>query len=342
METPFLSAHAAAELIASEGARPCMVGMAKAIETDYCRWSAFDKSARLASHSKQGVIELMPISDGEVYAFKYVNGHPLNHRCHLPTVMAFGVLADVHTGAPLFVGELTLTTALRTAATSALVAQHLARPNCKSMAIIGNGAQSEFQALAFEVMLGIDTFYLYDTDPAASKKLAQHLNSCGLTAILCESAKQAVQEVDVITTATAAKTKASVLTPDMLRPGLHINAIGGDCPGKTELHPDVLSQSKVFVEYAPQTRVEGDVQQMPADFPVTEIWSVLSGSMTGRAHETDITVFDSVGFALEDFSALRFMHQLAQKHKRLGRIGLIPELNDPKNLYALITEREFA
>ena len=210
------------------------------------------------------------------------------------------------------------------------------------MAIIGNGAQSEFQALAFEAMLGIDTFYLYDTDPAASKKLAQHLNSFGMNAILCESAMQAVQEVDVITTATAAKTKASVLTPDMLRPGLHINAIGGDCPGKTELHPDVLSQAHVFVEYAPQTRAEGDIQQMPADFPVTEIWSVLSGKAKGRADNNEITVFDSVGFALEDFSALRFMHRLAEKHGRLSRIGLIPELDDPKNLYALITEREFA
>ena len=72
-----------------------------------------------------------------------------------------------------------------------------------------------------------------------------------------------------------------VLTAEMLSPGQHINAVGGDCPGKTELHPDVLQQARVFCEYEPQTRIEGDIQQLAPDFPVTELWRVLTGSQAG-------------------------------------------------------------
>lgn len=342
MSTPFLSAQGAAALISQHGLAHCMRGMLDAIDHDFKRWEQFDKAARLATHSAQGVIEIMPISDGQTYGFKYVNGHPNNHRHELPTVMAFGVLANVETGMPQFISELTLVTALRTAATSVLAARHMANPDSRSMALIGNGAQSEFQAIAFHELLGIETFYLYDTDRQATEKLANHLYELGFNTILCKSVPQAVQEVDVITTATAAKTRASVLTMDMLRPGVHINAIGGDCPGKTELHPDVLRNARVFVEYEPQTRLEGEIQQMAADFPVTELWEVLTGFALGRTKPDQITVFDSVGFALEDFSALRYMHRLALAHGGLEYLSLIPELPDPKNLYGLLAHMEAA
>lgn len=339
MQTPFLGARAAADLIAQQGLAACLRGMAKTIEHDFQRWHVFQKGSRLASHSAEGVIELMPISDGVHYSFKYVNGHPKNSELGLPTVMAFGLLADVHTGLPLFLSELTLTTALRTAATSALLAQHMARKDCRRMALIGNGVQSEFQAMAFHAMLGIDTFHVFDIDPQASRKLAENLYAAGMNVILCETAFDAVQEVDVITTITADKTNATILRPDMVQPGVHINAVGGDCPGKTELHPDVLRAARVVVEYEPQTRIEGDIQQMPASFPVLEAWQVLSGHAQGRLHETDITVFDSVGFALEDFSALRYMHHLAARFGKLQALDLIPELENPKNLYGCLSAR---
>src|SRR6267378_5372085 len=149
--------------------------LANEIEQDYRRWSEFEKSARLASHSAVGVIELMPTSDGRLYSFKYVNGHPKNTAAGLLTVTAFGVLADVQTGYPLLLAELTLTTALRTAATSALAAGRMARAGSRVMALIGNGAQSEFQSIAFHHMLGIRELRLYDTDAAATAKLEHNL-----------------------------------------------------------------------------------------------------------------------------------------------------------------------
>src|SRR5215510_11019796 len=108
--------------------------LAMEIEADYRRWDQFEKSPRHASHSPVGVIELMPASDGRLYTFKYVNGHPKNTAAGLLTVTAFGVLADVDTGYPLLLSELTFTTALRTAAMSALAARWMARPDSTCMA----------------------------------------------------------------------------------------------------------------------------------------------------------------------------------------------------------------
>ncbi len=334
--TLYLSAPDVIELVQRKGVEACLRGIADYIQSDFLRWGAFDKSARVASHSRDGVIELMPIADDQTYAFKYVNGHPKNTRWGLPTVMAFGVLADVATGVPLLLSELTLTTALRTAAMSAVAASALARPGVRTMALIGNGAQSEFQALAFHHLLGVTTLRLFDTDPAATAKLQANLQGTGLRTVVCTSTAEAVRGADIVTTVTADKTNATILTPGMLAPGMHINAVGGDCPGKTELHADVLRQAQVFVEYTPQTRIEGDIQQLPADFVVTELWEVLAGQHTGRASDAAVTVFDSVGFALEDFSALRFLRDAATELGMGQPIELIPQLSDPKNLFGLL------
>ena len=336
LPTRFLSPSDVAHWVHTQGLPTCLRELATAIEQDFLRWPDFDKTARVAAHSDVGVIELMPIADAHQYAFKYVNGHPGNGRHHLPTVMAFGVLADVATGTPLLVSELTLTTALRTAATSALAARTLARPGSRTMALIGNGAQSEFQVLAFQHLVGITHLRVFDVDASASAKLVRNLAHTGLQVTVCTSTAHAVQGADIVTTVTADKTNATILTADLLRPGMHINAVGGDCPGKTELHADVLTAARVFVEYEPQTRVEGDLQQMPADFRVTELWRVLSGQAPGRQSAADITVFDSVGFALEDYSALRHLAGVAERLDLGTRLPLIPALANPRDLFALV------
>ena len=336
VQTQFLSAETVAHLVKTLGIADCLRGVAEYLHVDYLRWEAFDKSARVASHSDDGVIELMPISDGAHYTFKYVNGHPKNTALGLPTVMAFGVLARVDTGAPEVLSELTLTTAIRTAAMSVLAARTLARPDCRRMALIGNGAQSEFQALAFHHLLGIEEVRLFDIDGAATAKLMRNLAHTKLRLRPCESVHEAVRGADIVTTVTADKTSARIITADMLEPGMHINGVGGDCPGKTEMHPDVLHGASVFVEYEPQTRVEGDLQQMPAEFPATELWRVLAGKAVGRTDERQVTLFDSVGFALEDYSALRFMRDSARALGLGQPISLIPSMANPKDLFSLV------
>ena len=341
----YIGVHRVQALVRERGTAEFIAGLAREIEADYRRWDAFEKSPRHATHSPLGVIELMPASDGRQYTFKYVNGHPKNTTKGLLTVMAFGVLADVETGYPLVVSEMTLTTALRTAATSVVAARALARRDSRVMALIGNGSQSEFQAIAFHDQLGVREVRLYDIDPRATDKLVANLageSLPGLRVVRCASVAEAVAGADIVTTVTADKRNAIILTPEMIRPGMHLNAVGGDCPGKTELHPDILRREdvRVVVEYAPQSRIEGEVQQMPADFPVVELTDVLSGRRPVRTSERDVTIFDSVGFALEDFSALNYVYRLhGQRRGERIDIDLIPDLDNPKDLFCLLGSR---
>ncbi|MBL8594974.1 MAG: ornithine cyclodeaminase [Devosia sp.] len=331
--TQFIGTSDIRALLERVGIEPFLVGLANYIETDFRRWESFEKAARLASHSRNGVIELMPTSDGELYAMKFVNGHPGNTVAGKLTVTAFGVLADVATGYPLLVSEMTILTALRTAATSAVAARVLARPASRTLALIGAGAQSEFQALAFKALLGVEEVRVFDIDAEAMDKFCCNLAASGLRIVRAGSVAHAVDGADIVTTCTADKTRAQVLSPGLVRPGMHLNAIGGDCPGKTELHPDIVAHAAVFTEYTPQTRIEGEIQQLAADFPVTELWQVLSGKAGGRRSAEQVTLFDSVGFAIEDFSALRYLRDLSRADIR--DIDLIPDLADPKDLFGL-------
>lgn len=333
---PFVSVDSMMKLVHAVGVETFLMELCAVVEEDFRRWQSFDKTPRIAAHSPDGVIELMPTSDGALYGFKYVNGHPKNTRTGRQTVTAFGVLSDVDTGYPVLISEMTILTALRTAATSALAARHLARQNARTMAIIGNGAQSEFQALAFKAMLGIDRLRLYDIDHAASLRCARNLAGYGIGITVCTSAQEAVEGADIITTATADKQSAVILSGNMVGAGVHLNAVGGDCPGKTELHRDILSRASVFVEYPPQTRIEGEIQQMPADFPVTELWRVIDGEAGGRSSDDEVTLFDSVGFATEDFSALRYVRSKLADHAFFEKLDLLADPDEPKDLFGML------
>jgi ornithine cyclodeaminase len=265
-----------------------------------------------------------------------VNGHPKNTRDGLQTVTAFGVLCDVATGYPLLLSEMTLLTALRTASTSAMAAKYLAPPGARTMAMIGNGAQAEFQALAFRALLGIDRLRLYDIDLAASLKVKRNLAGLGFDIAICTTSQEAVLGAEIVTTVTADKQNATILTDNMVGAGIHINAVGGDCPGKTELHADILRRASIFVEYPPQTRIEGEIQQLPPDYPVSQLWEVIAGIAPGRASASEITLFDSVGFAIEDFSALRYVRERLEEFAMFVNLDLLADPDEPRDLFGML------
>ena len=335
--TRFIDVPTMSQLVQDVGLPRFIGELADTIRDDFIRWPEFDKSARVAKHSELGAIELMPVADATRYAFKYVNAHPGNTRIGINTVLAFGALSDFETGYPILLSELTVATALRTAATSLMAARALARPDSRRMALIGNGAQSEFQALAFHCHLGIEEIVVHDIDPQATDKLIENLaEHAGLKIIRAATVAEAVRGADIVTTVTADKAYATILTPEMIEPGMHINGVGGDCPGKTELHADILNRARVFVEFEPQTRIEGEIQQMPADFPVVDLWKVLAGTAEGRQSPEQVTVFDSVGFALEDYSTLRYAYTQARQRNVGVDIELVPDGDDPKDLYRFV------
>lgn len=338
-QVAFLGVQDVLDLVTKVGIEPFISGLADYIKDDFKRWAMFHKSPRFAAHSAQGVIELMPTDDGHNFSFKYVNGHPKNTQMGLQTVTAFGVLADVESGYPVLLSEMTLLTALRTGATSALMATYLAPANSQCMALIGNGAQSEFQALAFRTVLGINKIRLFDVDTGASHKCHNNLHKQGFDVTICSSPEAAISGADIITTCTADKRNATILTDNMITTGVHINAIGGDCPGKTELDKTLLLRSKVFVEYEEQTRIEGDIQQLSPDFAVLEMHKIINGQLPRRTSAEQVTIFDGVGFAIEDFSTLRYVNQLMTQYMPIKELQLIATPDDPRNLFGLFDKQ---
>lgn len=335
-----LEIHSICSMVDRIGLNEFFLQLCNNLTEDFSNWQQFQKSSRHAVYVPNGVIELMPICNNELYSFKYVNGHPYNPLANKLNVVAFGMLADVHTGYPLMISSMTLLTAIRTAAISALASKHLARQNSHRLAIIGCGAQSEFQVLAHHALFELTEVRYFDIDANAMKRFAYNLRDKNFTLLPMESGFEAIQDADIIITATATKSKQHVLKTEWLKPGQHISGIGGDSPGKTELDPEILKQSKLVVEYFPQTQLEGEIQNLGEEaghFVYAELWEIISGLKPGRINTTELTVFDSVGFSLEDFSILRLCYQLATTLNYGKQINLIPEsLHDCKNLYGLL------
>jgi len=154
---PFVSVANMMKLVHHIGIEQILSDIALEIETDFKRWPLFDKTARVPSHSDVGVIELMPTSDGELYAFKYVNGHPKNAAEGLQTVTGLGLLAEVQSGYPILVSEMTLLTALRTAATSAVATKYLAPKGAKTMARLPTKTTRQSLPIIWSVRASIST-----------------------------------------------------------------------------------------------------------------------------------------------------------------------------------------
>ncbi len=306
------------------------------LREDYAHWSDFSMIPRVATHYPHGVIELMPASTQEFYGFKYVNGHPNNPEQNKLTVTAVGMLADVGSGYPLLISEMTLLTAFRTAATSALASRYLAIEKTQNFGIIGTGSQAEFQVLAHVVELGIQNVFYYDIDAQAMRKFENNLQQYDLNLIACTSAHEVIQNSQIVTTATAAKKAAQIISDAMIQQGIHINGIGGDCPGKTELDIALVKRSKIVVEFLAQSLIEGEIQNLTQDDVYAELWELVCGQKAGRESYEEVTLFDSVGVAIEDYSILKLVYQLALQHNLGRKMDMLPELVDPKNLFGLL------
>ncbi|MDB5237768.1 MAG: ornithine cyclodeaminase [Candidatus Kaiserbacteria bacterium] len=303
------------------------------LEEDLGRWQEFKKSARHAIHYEHGVFELMPCADNAHYSYKYVNAHPGNPALGKLSIVALGMLADVATGYPQLVCDMTLLTAIRTAAMSALAAKHLAKPDSKVLGLIGTGAQSEFQVYAMRQMFNITTIRYYDHDVAAMQKFAQNMKDSGITLVACKDGEEVVQGVDILTTCICEKARVKLFDYASVKDNTHlfINAIGGDCPGKTELDIELVRNARIVVEFYEQTKYEGEIQHLEGEVAHDEIWEIVQGLKPGRRAEDGIILFDSVGFALADFSMMRMLH----KREIGSETEILPQLENPKDLISL-------
>lgn len=332
------------QLLECIGLKNFFQALNKTLKSDFKNWHSFEKSPRHAIPVENGIIELMPICGKKLYSFKYVNGHPNNVKLNKLTIFGCGLLAEVKTGEPLMISEMTLLTALRTAATSALASSLMAKPKSKTLAIIGCGAQSDFQVLAHHALFNLTEVHYFDLDPKAMQRFARNMRNESFKLIPGKDAKSTIAGVDIIITATAAKKKQKVLQASWIEPGQHICGVGGDSPGKTELDINILKKAKIVVEYFPQSAHEGEIQNLGKNAKKhvkAELWELISQKKTVRKNAKDITLFDSVGFALEDYSILRLVYDLAQKHEIGAQADLIPSnIPNTKDLFSLLKPKD--
>ncbi len=306
----------------------------KFLEEDLKCWEKFHKSPRHAVYFDHGVFELMPCADDQFYTYKYVNAHPANPQQNKMSIVAVGMLADIETGYPQLFCDMTILTAIRTAATSAIAAKHLAREDSSVLGIIGTGAQSEFQVYAMKQLFDIKTIRYFDRDPKAMKKFANNFAESGMELIACLHGTEVVEGIDILTTCICEKTHVELFPYSAIKnnKGLFINAIGGDCPGKTELDPEIMRKARIIVEFFEQTKYEGEIQNLEAgSFTYNELWEIIQDPKKGRSKKDELIVFDAVGFALADFSVTRMLYE-----KGIGKdMNILPSTKDPKNLFSI-------
>lgn len=294
------------------------------LRKDYRRFDDFELDARVAHHHEKGVIEVMPISDKEMYAMKWVTGHPENPQQGLPSIISMGLLAELSTGIPKVVCEMNILTAIRTACVNAMVAQLvLTEKKDITVSIIGTGTQAEFQCMALTRVLPVDRIYYYDRSAQAMSKFSSNMQNAPF---ICQpqSIETCVTEADVVVTLTAGKSKTDVFQGHQPKKDSVILATGGDCPGKTELRVSLLEQADIVVPFIKQARIEGEIQQLDMDYPVLELGAFIHHPKRSK----DIFIFDSVGIALEDFSILTVISRYIDQD--------VEQSGDPKDLFRLL------
>lgn len=335
-----LSIESIRELIKRHGIENYLRNLMAKLKYDFSRWEEFNKIPRPAMHVEGGVLELMPICDDKYYTFKYVNCHPKNPEAGLMTVVATGQLSRIDTGYPVMFSEMTLLTAFRTSATTALATDLMARKDSRVLSIIGTGAQSEFLVRAISLVRDITEVRYFDIDQFAMDKFEKNLSGSKFTLVRCRDAEEAVRGADIITTCTACKAHVDVLKNNWIKPGVHINALGGDTIGKTELEFSILSRSKIVVEYFDQCIIEGEIQRYGEEEAKGKIYAelheLITGKKVGRENEKEITLYDSVGIGLEDYSALSLSYELANRYNLGENLNLIPNIDNPKNLISML------
>ncbi len=255
-----------------------------------------------------GDLRIMPcfIRNMDEAGVKCVNVHPDNPLKHnLPTVMGVIELFDPETGFPLSVMDGTWITNMRTGAAAGVGTKYLARKDSTKLGIIGAGKQAFTQLMALKEVMDIETAKVFCRTCSSRENFAKLANEkFGLNVKAVATAQEAVRDVDVIVTVTPAN--KPILKYDWISPGTHINAMGADAPGKQELESGILEKSRIFIDCWEQARHSGEINVPVEEGLVTrddieaKIGDVITGNAKGRISDTDITVFDSTGLAVQD------------------------------------------
>jgi ornithine cyclodeaminase len=264
----------------------------------------------------QSLIGLMPAhraGDDPLYSLKTVCVFPENPKRGLDAHQGTVTLFDGETGVVRAVMNASAITAIRTAAVSAVATGLLARKDTRKLAILGAGVQARSHLDSMRVVRDFGEIVLYSPTPGHAQALAEEF---GVEA--AGSAEQAVNDADVVVTATNAT--APVLELRWLKDGAHVNAVGGRPPQMTELDPETLAAAALFVDRRESAENEaGDYRRALEEGAIgpghirAEIGEVLIGSKPGRENDSELTIFRSLGLAVEDLAAAEYVVRRARE-----------------------------
>jgi len=267
-----------------------------------------------------GDLRVMPayLLDEAIAGVKIVNVHPENPRKYgIASVMAVVVLVDLETGRPLAIMDGTLITAWRTGAAGAVAAKYLARRDSKVMGIIGAGVQGRMQALFTSRVLDLDRLVVWDIVESRAEAYAEEVSrALGIGVEVARGPEEVAREADVLATCTPSR--EPIVEAEWIRPGIHINAIGADAPGKEELDPEVLKRaSKIVVDDWVQASHSGEINVplskgiISKEDVYAELGEIVAGMKPGRERDDEITVFDSTGLAIQDIATASIVYRKA-------------------------------
>jgi ornithine cyclodeaminase/alanine dehydrogenase-like protein (mu-crystallin family) len=274
------------------------------------------------SVGKEGVLLTMPaaFSDGHERGLgvKQVSVYPGNRAHGHPTLYATYVLMDGATGQPQALIEGTYLTGIRTGATSALAARFLARPDARRVACFGAGVQARFQLRCLAALRPLERVVVIGRSPDRTRVFVRSLrDTLGVVVEAGDDPRRAAREADLIVCATTSPTPV-VFGAD-LAPGTHVDAVGAFRPADRELDGETVRKARVVVDtYAGALEEAGDVLIPLREGIIdrthirAELAEVVTGRRPGRTNAREITVFKSVGFALEDLAAARLAHERAR------------------------------
>lgn len=284
-----------------------------------------------------GLVEWMPLYDrGAAAMIKMVGYHPDNPSGRqLPTIMSSMLRFDTQTGHLETIADGTLSTAVRTGAASAVASRALAKPGSTCLALIGAGAQAVTQLHALSRVFSLREVLVYDVDASVAETFLERARrlELGSTRIRLVSCAEAVQQADIVCTVTSVPVGHGPVFEDKhLKPWLHINAVGSDFPGKTEVPVSVLKRSFVCPDFMVQAVDEGECQVLDRSMLGPELAAVLREAERHPEMQQRLTVFDSTGYALEDHVVLGVLERHANA-LGLGNEIQLESIADPHDPY---------
>lgn len=229
---------------------------------------------------------------------------------------------DVSTGGLLAILPAAYLTGIRTGAASGVATRYLAREDAKSLGLLGAGFQGRNQVAAIREVRPIEKVTLFDVARAPAEALARELEAEGVEAVIASSPEEAVRGSDIIASATTAKEPP--IRGEWLSPGCHVNAVGANAPAKRELDADAFARARVVVDFEEQVFQEaGDLLaaiesgSFSRDRIYAELGDIVIGNKKGRERDDQVTLFKSVGVAIEDVAVAAWVYREAKK-KGLG------------------------